>query len=129
MFKLSIGLDLDLLGLVVSRHPGKDLNSPELAGDSDLDASIACQKGSEKSCLRNMRREDTEFGWKPDPAAAEKQTSTKMNLPNLWTAFSWKHPKDPCNHLSLLSAGGRRPFALRSASGFAAASQSNSFHL
>jgi transposase-like protein len=34
----------------------------------------------------------TESGWKPDPTAAETK-STKMNLQNLLTAFSWKELK------------------------------------
>ena len=41
-----------------------------------------------------------------------KQTTTKMNLQNLLTAFSWKHPENARNHLSLIS--GRTP-SLRTA--------------
>src|SRR4029077_15191626 len=35
-----------------------------------------------------------------------KQTTTKMNLQNLLTAFSWKHPETP-PITCLLSVGGR----------------------
>ena len=41
-----------------------------------------------------------------------KQTTTKMNLQNLLTAFSWKHPENARDHLSLI--GGRTP-SLRTA--------------
>src|SRR4029077_1871804 len=46
------------------------------------------------------------------PLPQSKQTTTKMNLQNLLTAFSWKHPENPLDHLSLIS--GRTP-SLRTA--------------